>query len=193
MVIGLLVLTSIGFFFTLGLHYGKKLHAETSIAETPSAKLEESPETVPAKETLDQGTQHAEPAAQDALKTATQEAITQSNLKVEQVKPVELPKEKAVPVKAESNAEAESAPAARPVGKFSVQLGSYPSRKEAQLKIGVLNKRGLKPEIRTAEVNGETRYRVVLPGFKTKQMADARGRELKTKRKIENFVTIKSE
>ncbi|MBC7397966.1 MAG: hypothetical protein H7333_11030, partial [Bdellovibrionales bacterium] len=81
-VIGLLILTSVGFFFTLGLHYGKKLHSEVPLAETPSSKLEESPDAVPAKETLDQGTQHAEPAAQDAIKTATQDAIAQSNLKV---------------------------------------------------------------------------------------------------------------
>ncbi|MBC7397597.1 MAG: SPOR domain-containing protein, partial [Bdellovibrionales bacterium] len=154
-----------------------------------SSKLEESPDAVPAKETLDQGTQHAEPAAQDAIKTATQDAIAQSNLKVEQPKPVELPHDKV-----ESTAASEeAAPAAKPVAKFSVQLGSYPSKKEAQLKIGTLVKRGLKPEIRVAVVNNETRYRVVLPGFKTKQLADARGKDLKTRRKIENFVTIKSE
>ena len=188
-VIGLLILTSVGFFFTLGLHYGKKLHPDLAVTEAPSTKLEESPDVLPAKETLDQGSQHAEPAAQDAIRTATQEAIAHSNLKVEQPKPVELPKEKAE----KSETEARETPTPKPLAKFSVQLGSYPSKKEAQLKIGVLNKRGLKPEIRTAEVNGQTRYRVVLPGFKTKQIADAHGRELKAKRKIENFVTIKSE
>ncbi len=188
MVIGLLILTSVGFFFTLGLHYGKKLHIETPIADESSSKLEESPEAVPPKEVLDQGAQHSEPAAQDAIKTATQDAIAQSNLKVEQPKPVELPKDKA-----DSSAPVTDEAATKPVGKFSVQLGSYPSKKEAQLKIGTLTKRGLKPEIRVAVVNNETRYRVVLPGFKTKQIADARGKDLKAKRKIENFVTIKSE
>jgi cell division protein FtsN len=190
LVISLLVLTLVGFFFTLGLHYGKNLHPGMETVETASAKLEESPENLPPKETIDKGSQNTEPAAQDALKTATEAAVAEANLKVNQAKPVDLPKGKTEEPKA---AVANSEGPAESSGKFAVQLGSYTSKKEAQQKIVVFGKRGLKPEIRTAEVNHETRYRVVLAGFRTKALADMRGKELKMKRKIENFVVIKGE
>jgi cell division protein FtsN len=194
-VIALLILTTLGFFFTLGLHYGKKLHGEpTAAAEAPAGSLEEGPEPVPPKEALDQGAHHAGGVAQEAIKSATEEAVQQADLRVEQPKPVDLPKEKAVAkaeAPADEEAEVEHAPVA--AAKFAVQLGSYPNKKEAQLKISILNKRGLRPEIRTAQVNGSTRYRVVLTGFKSKSIAESRGKELRAKRKIENFVIIKSD
>jgi cell division protein FtsN len=189
LVLGLLALTIVGFFFTLGLHYGKKIHPETLSNEAPVAKLEESPEIVPSKETLDKGAQNAEPAAQDAIKTATEAAVTEANLKVDQPKPVDLPKEKV----AEAPAQLSEAPGVVAAPKYAVQLGSYTSKKEAQQRITLFAKRGLKSEIRTAEVGGETRYRVVVPGFKTRALADLRGKEFKMKRKIENFVVIKAD
>ncbi len=201
-VIGLLIMTCLGFFFTLGLHYGKKLHPEAPVAEVPAAKMEESPESVPTKDTLEQGSQHVEPAAQEAIKAATDAVIKETDLKVAEPKPVDLPKEKekpeakesvvkAEPKKEESNSEEKAEP--KGTGAYAIQLGSYPNRKEAQMKIGSLNKRGLKPEIRTAEVKGQIRFRVVLPGYKTKAIADVKAKDLKAKRKIENFVIIKSE
>ena len=196
-VIALLIMTSLGFFFTLGLHYGKKVQPQAVTAtETPAQNLEESPESVPPKEALDQGAQHVDGAAKDAIKSATEETVKASDLKVEQPKPVDFPKEKAAPappVEAEAPLAAEEAAPVVASVRYAVQLGSYPNRKEAQLRIGTLNKRGLKPEIRTAVVNGETRYRVVLGGFKTKQLALKKGKDLHASRKIENFVVIKAE
>jgi cell division protein FtsN len=200
LVIGLLVFTIVGFFFTLGLHYGKNLHPIAAVSETPDGKLEASPETVPSREALDKGAQATEPAAADAIKSATEAAVAENNLKVEQAKPVDLPKEveKEEEPSTDPAVAAAQIPAEKPLlnsviaPKFAVQLGSYTSKKEAQQKIAVLTKRGLRPEIRTAEVNQQTRYRVVLPGFKTRGQADLRGKELKTKRKIENFVVIKA-
>ena len=191
-VIGMLFLISIGFFFTLGLHYGKRLHAETAPTEQPAGKLEESPETLPPRETLESGSQHAGAAAQDAIQSTTQQTVDEENLKVDAPKPVDLPTEK-IGEQTDAASEPAETPAAVTDAKYAVQLGSYPSKKEAQMKIKALNKRGLHPEIRTAVVAGVTRYRVVLPGFKSRSLADHKGKELKAKRKIENFVVIKSE
>jgi cell division protein FtsN len=77
--------------------------------------------------------------------------------------------------------------------KFAIQLGSYPNVKEAQKRVSTFSKRGLKTEVRTAVVNAETRYRVVMPGFKSRKIAESKGKELKSARKIENFVIIKAE
>ena len=205
-VIALLVVTSLGFFFTLGLHYGKKIHGETAVQapEAPAEKLEESPESVPPRATLEQGAQHADTAAKDAIQTATENQVKGESVKVEQPKPVDLPKEKGETAQAPV-AKEEAKPAEQPVAAseapaaasssshYAVQLGSYPSRKEAQTRISTLSKRGLKPEVMVAQVNGETRYRVILGGFKTKQLALKKGKDLHSSRKIENFVVIKDE
>ena len=187
LVIGLLGLTLIGFFFTLGLHYGKKLHPETLATESSPGKLEESPENVPARETLDKGTEVSEQVAQDAITTATQTAVNDANLKLEKPKPTELPKDKA-----SEPLEKPQAPVATR-SRFALQLGSYTLKKEAQQKTALFLRRGMKSEIRMVVVNEETRYRVVIPGFKTRGQAELRGKSLKLGRKIESFVVIKAE
>ncbi len=205
-VIVLLVIISLGFFFTLGLHYGKKIHPQSETAETQEAapKVTEGPETLPTEEALDEASQHAAATAQETIKAATQEELDQSGLKVDRPKAVDLPKEKTVgksapyevakkAEKAAEKSEEEAAPAATPVGRFAIQLGSYATQKEATAKISIYQKRGLHTETRTAVVNGQTRYRVVVPGFKTKALADQKGKELHGKKKVENFIVIKSE
>ena len=201
LVLFLVAATAMVFVFTLGLHYGKKVAGEGKPVESAVASLDSSPEAAPPKETLEQGAQHAESASHEAIQEATAKAIEENHLKVNEPKPVELPAEKGAthaPAKAVEKA-AEKAPekqAEKPAEaqiRYAVQLGSYPSAKEAQKKMAVYSKRGFKSEMRTAVVNSETRYRVVVPGFKTLKQADARGKELKSARKIESFVIIKTE
>jgi len=196
----LVALTAIGFFFTLGLHYGKKLNLEGKETQAPVANLESSPEVTPPKDALEQGVHHAEGTAGEAIKEATTQEIEESKLKVEHAKPVDLPEHKGaekVTPKSESHEVAEASgeddSAEAPSGKFAIQLGSYPNSKEAQKRISLFLKRGIKTEMRTALVNSETRYRVVIPGFKTLKQADQKGKEMKSARKVESFVVIKSE
>ena len=202
-VIILLFVITVGFFFTLGLHYGKNLHLIPPPPEV-SGKLEESPEVVPPKDVIEKASQNAALATEDAIKTSTEEEVKKSGVKVDIAKPVDLPSQKVKPVEkpieashevaAKENEEEASAPVEKKSeNHFAVQLGSYQSKPEAQQKIKVLVSRGLKPEVRTAVVNGQTRFRVVLLGFKTKQIADQKGKELRSKRKIENFVVIKAD
>lgn len=190
MVLTLLGITLIGFFFTLGLHYGKKIRPEHTTAEATPQKMEESPEVVPSRETLDEGSQHVEGAAQEAIQQATEHAVKESGIKVENPRPVHLPTEKKNSTHEEKTEVVEEAPASD-VPRFAVQLGSYPNRKDANAKIIALGRRGLHTEVRTAIVNGETRFRVVIPGFKNRKSADLRGKELRAHHKIDNYVVIK--
>lgn len=212
LVLALVSITAMGFFFTLGLHYGKQLHVESKGGETSIATLEGSSEVLPPKDALEAGAHHVEDATTQAIGKATEKAIEDHALKADHPKPVDLPDHKigAAPA-AKPAAEAvhgaevprEQAKAADPesdlaaesetLPSFAIQLGSYPNSKEAHKKIAVFTKRGLKTEVRTAMVGGETRYRVVMPGFASKKLADQKGREMKSARKIENFVVIKSE
>jgi len=201
-VISLLFVISVGFFFTLGLHYGKKLNPDMAPKEV-AGKLEESPESIPSRDTLEQASQHVGGAADEAIKEATQEEIKKSGVKTDIPKPVDLPKEKSVAkapaAVANPNDDGKPVPELAPASvdsskstaRYAVQLGSYTSRKEAQDKIKMFVKRGIHPEVRTALVDKQLRYRVVLPDFKSKTTANQWAKELKHKRKIENYVVIK--
>lgn len=192
-VISLLVAISFGFFFTLGLHYGKKMSDGTSVADTSSeaaGKLEESPEVVPPREALEQGAQHSGGATDESIREATRAEIENSNVKLESPKQVDLPSEKSV--KAEKPATAAEVPATAPsASRFAIQLGSYPSKKEAQAKVRGLIKKSIPAEIRQAEVSGQTRFRVVVAGFYKKGQAEAEGRALVQANKISTYIVIR--
>lgn len=182
-VIILLVLTLVGFFFTLGLHYGKKIAApiEQAHVTDEGEKLVESPESLPARESLEAGSQHEKTVSSDTIKEVTKAEVAQAGVKIDQPKAVELPKDKEELKKEETKV----------IAAFSIQLGSYTSKKEAQQKVKAFSKKGVETEIQTAEVNEQTRYRVVIRGFKSKANADQRGKELKHKHKIDNYIVIK--
>ena len=180
-VIILLVLTLLGFFFTLGLHYGKKITPPTlSQTNEEGEKLEESPESLPPREALEDGSQHAKAVSADTIKDATKEEVAKTGVKIDLPKAVALPADKSEPK-----------PEAKPIGSFFVQLGSYASKKEAQNKVRVFSKKGVETEIRTAEVKHQIRYRVVIAGFHSKASAEQHAKELKHKHKIDSFVVIK--
>jgi cell division protein FtsN len=215
LVLALVSITAMGFFFTLGLHYGKQLHTEVKGGETAIATLEGSSEVLPPKDTLEAGAHHVQDAAANAIQGATEKAIEDHGLKADHPKPVDLPEHKigtAPGVKPAADGgrvqeqpkvelehskagdhEPDLAAGPETPPSFAIQLGSYPNAKEAHKRIAVFAKRGLKTEVRTAMVGGETRFRVVMPGFASKKLAEQKGREMKSARKIENFVVIKSE
>ena len=192
-----------GFFFTLGLHYGKKIGTpvEHSQAVEDGEKLEENPESLPARETLEAGSQHEKTVSADSIKEATKEEVHENNVKIDQPKAVELPSEKAAPAKheeahgdgetvakSEHSTETHTEAAEK---SFAVQLGSYTSRKEAQGKVKAFAKKGVNADIVTAVVNRQTRFRVVISGFKSKAAAEQRGKDLKSKHKIDSYIVIK--
>lgn len=227
LVLALVSITAMGFFFTLGLHYGKQLHQEVKGGETAMATLEGGAEVLPPKDALEAGAHQVEGASARAIQSATEKAVEENQLKADHPKPVDLPEYKIgsakPPDKSTEGSEAAGTGAHEPHSlatryseeakeqpkvadhepdlasepetplSFAIQLGSYPNSKEAQKKVAVFSKRGIKTEIRTAKVAGETRYRVVMPGFTSKKLADQKGREMKNARKVESFVVIKSE
>jgi cell division protein FtsN len=193
-VIVLLMLTLVGFFFTLGLHYGKQIAIPThhAVEHDATEKPEESPASVPPKEHLEEGSSHAKPVLENTIKEETVAEVEHSGVKIEQPKATALPTEKAKDHAHAEPAESESAPvAAISGGSFFVQLGSYTTKKEAQAKIKAFSKIGVKTEIQIAEVNHVTRFRVVISGFKSRPAADQYGRELKQKHKVDSYIVIK--
>jgi cell division septation protein DedD len=205
-VIALLMAITLGFFFTLGLHYGKKIPDGGSLSETThgdggndgGGKLEEGPEVVPPREALEQGAQHSGGATEESIREATQAEIEAAKVKLESPKQVDLPSDK--PSAKPSEKQSEKSEAHKPptapspaAAKFAIQLGSYPSKKEAQQKIRLLSKKSVPAEFRQVEVNGQTRFRVIIPGFTKKGQAEAEARALIQASKIGTYIVIKSE
>ncbi len=205
-VISLLALISITFFFTLGLHYGKKIGTDSSHQQAVTGKLEESPENLPNRESLEQASHSALVATEESIKNVTEGELDQAGVKLEAPKQVDLPSNKMKPeikvipapkAAAQASAEADAPKqgvakaAAHGKGKFAIQLGSFASKAEALSHIKTYGKKGLHTEIQEAVVSGSTRFRVVLPGFANKHGADDRAKELKSEKKISGFVIIK--
>jgi len=187
-VIILMVFTLLGFFFTLGLHYGKKINIpQQALTNEDGEKLEASPESLPPREALEDGSQHAKAVSADTLKEATKEELAKTGVKIDLPKAVALPAEKteATEHAVEEKSETKSTSA------FFVQLGSFVTKKEAQAKVKSYSKKGVETEIHSAVVNHQTRYRVVIAGFSTRASAEQQGKELKHKHKIDSFVVIK--
>lgn len=183
--ISLLVIISMGFFFTLGLHYGKKV-ALPEEHHAPIGKLEESPDLIPSRESLESAARHSGVATEESIKESTQAAVENSKIKMEAPKQVDLPKEKVKPTPAPTKPKVAQV-------RYGVQLGSYPSKAEAANRVKLYAVKGIETEIRSAQVAGQTRYRVIIGGFKSKSAAETRAKELRAKSKIGSFVIIKAE
>ena len=76
-----------------------------------------------------------------------------------------------------------------PLGKYTLQVGSYPSVSEAQSRLEVLEKDGMQPFIRSVELKGKGLWhRVFVGGFASKDEAEKAGRQYKTSHKISSFI-----
>lgn len=190
-VISLLVIISMGFFFTLGLHYGKQLTTTDLQQSEPMGKLAESPEIVPNRETLETASRHSGAATEETIQESTKAAVEKTKIKVDAPKQVNLPVEKVEAKPSEAKPATSKPIASKQVQGYGIQLGSYPSSTEAQNRVKIFAMRGIEAQVHTAEVSKKTRYRVVMDGFKSKASAEQKAKELHNKNKIGSYVIIK--
>lgn len=192
LVILLLAVIAMGFFFTLGLHYGKKIHKEAGQAEA-IGKLEPGPETLPSREDLEQASRHALVATEDTIKAATQNEVVDAKIKMDAPKQVDLPAEKSVKEKSHVEKSLTEKPAKHEAdGAYAIQLGSFPNRAEASTKVKSYSKQGISASVVMAKVGGKTRFRVVVPGFNSKKSAEEKAKQFKADHKIDGYVIIKN-
>jgi septal ring-binding cell division protein DamX len=93
---------------------------------------------------------------------------------------------------AEENRSAHHGSTAAVVGKYTLQIGSYPSLREAQQSISELPEKGLKPFIKSADIKGKGKwYRVFAGVYGTRQEAETAGVRMKAERTINSFVVSK--
>lgn len=78
-------------------------------------------------------------------------------------------------------------------GNYTVQVGSYRNKKQADLLIDTLNKKGFRAYlVKTDLPNKGLRYRVRMGYFSTRKEAEKLSSEIRTKDKLQNYVTLTS-
>ncbi len=79
-------------------------------------------------------------------------------------------------------------------GKYALQVGSFPTRGEAEARLKEIGGSGLASSIHEADVKGKgTWYRVYLGGFSTKKIAEKAADSLQKKKQIDHFVVVENQ
>jgi cell division septation protein DedD len=79
-------------------------------------------------------------------------------------------------------------------GKYTLQIGSFPSAGEAKSRMDALSAQGLHPFVRSAQVKGlGTRFRLFVGDFSSREDAEKAGKEYQSQRMIESFLVSRAE
>lgn len=150
-------------------------------------------------EVVSKETEHA-PASVTApvKKEATHEAVKPAAVKAETLKPAQRLAEGKSAVVANPVVPTSRIPSSLPkemassaLGKFTVQVASYGTEKEAQSTAADLKAKGFSAFYVSAKVKGTTWYRVSVGLFSTQKEADAYKKELQTRAKISSAIVQK--
>jgi hypothetical protein len=174
------------FSFTLGVHLGKKVTThQGSGAVHSSLTIESGRDTLPSNLELQEQQKLQQDAIDDSLHKNLQKEVGTTGIRTDISRPVELP-QKTVAEKADKS---EKTVAAR-AGKYTLQVGSYLTEKEADERSQALGARGVKPFRGKGTVSGKERFRVYLGGFPTKREAEEAARLYQKDRVIESFLVV---
>lgn len=79
-------------------------------------------------------------------------------------------------------------------GKFTLQIGSFPSAEEAKSKMDELRSQGLRPFVRSADVKGlGKRFRLFVGDFSSREDAEKAGKKYQSERVIESYLVSHSD
>lgn len=215
--VGILILLGVGvalFAFTLGVHLGKQVIPKT----TDAAKEDHAPEVVeaatperPNRNEVSDQVKNAPGAMKEALDESLRDEVAKTGLQVEKPKPLALPEKakaehptpeigedghgaKKLPEKALSEKEEPATTvAAKSGGRYALQVGSYPSRREADPTLNSLNEQGLKAHVQEVQLKGKGKwYRVLVGEYPSASEADKAGQVYKSEKRIGAFVVVKA-
>jgi cell division protein FtsN len=186
----ILILICIGilmavFFFTLGLHLGKKTISAKSVQKNDqqSYELKTEEDRTPPPEELSEQTPKVGLALEQYAQEALKSEVAETGIVLDQPIQVDLPKQKK---SASSSGGGEKVPA-----KFTLQVGSYPNMEEANRVAQSLSLTGHSTVVQKVDLGAKgTRYRVFLGGFLDIPSATAEGARLKAEEKISAFLVI---
>lgn len=170
--------------FTVGIHYGVKVitsHPERHAQET--AAVDTSDDALPSRQELAEQAKKVGAEVEDALDKTVSEEVSRTGIRLDQARPVALPEN----TKSQKGGATTLAP---PKDSFySLQIGSYSTKEEADQRAATLKNFDLSPFTREVEVPGKGKwYRVYLGRFKSRGEAKQSGDKLVRNHVVESFV-----
>jgi len=206
--VGILILLGVGvalFAFTLGVHLGKQVvpkpldlqAKEESVEVLESAKHEN-----PDRTAIGSEVKNVPGAVSEVLDQNLRDEVAKTGLQIEKSKTLTLPKE----VKRDTQSP-ETGLAKNPVrpekvqttttvksGGYTLQVGSYPTLKEAEPELLKLNENGLRPVVKEVELKGKGKwYRVVVGEYANARDAESAGNSFRKENRIDAFVVIRAQ
>lgn len=220
--VGVLILLGVGvalFAFTLGVHLGKQVvpkAAETVGEAKPVDPLVPAESQAPSRVEISGEVKNVPAAVDETLDQSLRDEIAKTGMKVDQARQVELPREIHQEAKGPEVGNDESAPepkkraaadhgqreahpattavSERPVAsRYTLQVGSYPSLREAEPELLKLNENGLRAEVREVELAGKGKwFRLFVGQFESAKDAEKAGKSFKKERRIAEFVVVRA-
>jgi cell division protein FtsN len=198
MVLVTLGITILSFAFTLGIHMGKRIGGTASVADgdeiTPLAERAE--DEIPDATEFTEQMKNAIPAAEDALTRTLHDEVGRTGVKLNQRLAVKLPKKAASKEAGETTLRDETEVAVKktlPMGKWTLQIGSYPDLNEAKQVSRTLEKRSLEAFVYPIDIKGKGRwFRVYVGGFASRGKASSAGSQYRKKQVIKDFLVVKT-
>ncbi len=217
--VGVLILLGVGvalFAFTLGVHLGKQVvpkAIEAAGEVKPTEPLTTAQEQAPSRTEISQEVKHVPGAVDETLDQSLRDEIAKTGLQVEKPRQIELPsklKERTAEHKSGPKPELKTdheVPHQAPVkvtkitesvssngpSRYTLQVGSYPSLRDAEPELLKLNENGLRAEVREVEIVGKGKwFRLFVGQFDSVKDADKAGKSFRKERRIADFVVVRS-
>ncbi len=200
------------FSFTLGVHLGKKVDEASAPnlakKDTQTLPAETIDDTVPSRLEMSEEAKEVQGAIDDSLNQVLHDEVARTGVQLEKYTPTKLPSQTqsknqgaTTGPRSEDQVKKEAKPAdgvkkailihrPAPQGKYTLQVGSFPSATEALDKLQKLEKKGEKTVfVREAKIEGRGKwYRVYLGGFPSKQEADKIAKKYLSTKVISNYI-----
>lgn len=191
LVLTLLSVTVAFFSFTMGVHLGKTVAPATGIPGDNHAHgvtAEEDP--LPNRQEFVERGKGVEQEADLALSQSLHTEVAKTGMKLDVPRQVELPEApRTVEAGKTTLSKRELRRIEKSEGRYTLQVGSYPSMEEAQGMMDRLEKAGMTPALKAADVkNLGRRYRVFVGRFDSKDAAAAAGNRYQAEKVIESYV-----
>lgn len=200
LVLTLLSVTVAFFSFTLGVHLGKTVAPATGLpGDTHAHSVSGDEDPLPNRQEFVERSKGVEQEADLALSQSLHAEVAKTGIKLDTQRQVDLPKQaKTVeagktttetPATTLSQSELKRIAKIQPDGRYTLQVGSYPSMEEAQSVMDRLEKAGMAPALKAADLkNMGRRYRVFVGKFDSKDAAAAAGDKYRSDKVIESYV-----
>jgi cell division protein FtsN len=214
--VGVLILLGVGvalFAFTLGVHLGKQVipkPIETASEQHPVDPVHPAQEHAPSRVEISQEVKNVPGAVDETLDQSLRDEIAKTGLQVEKPRQVELPEKSRKETGATTSNRPEVGAATESHGgapslqkpsilgtsrssRFTLQVGSYPSLREAEPELLKLNENGLRAEVREVEITGKGKwFRLFVGQFDSVKDAEKAGKNFKKERRISDFVVVRA-